>query len=332
MHRLKLYLLLLLLAAALVFPFTTSSYYLFLINYVLVYGIGIMGLNLIWGYTGLLSLGHPAFVAIGAYTTGLMMLKWDVSYWLALPAGLILSGACAILVGLPVLRLKGHYLAVATLCLAILVEALLVQWQGLTGGSVGLIGLPAPRLFGRDMDQRDLYFFVLLCAVGGWLVVRNLVRSPRGYAFMAIRDSEEAAASVGINTAREKIIVFCVGSMFAGLAGSLHLAVSGYANPQTVASLELLLLYTAAVVIGGSGTMIGPVYGTLFIVLIPEVMAPLKAFRPVIFGLAMAATVLLAPGGFVSLQNVLLRLVRKRIQNRARPVTAYGRTGNTPGK
>lgn len=306
MHKKPILVALLALAAVLL-PLTASSYHLFLVNYVLVYGIGIMGLNLIWGYTGLLSLGHPAFVAIGAYTTGLMMLKWGVSFWLAMPAGLFLSGLCAVLVSFPVLRLKGHYLAVATLCMSILVEAILVQWQGLTGGSVGLIGLPGPTVFGRVMGQTELFYLILLLSIGGWLIMSNLVHSARGYAFMAIRDSEEAAASVGINISRQKMVVFCLGSIFAGLAGSLHLVVSGYANPQTVASLELLLLYTAAVVIGGAGTMMGPVYGTLFIILIPEMMSPLKAFRPVIFGLAMAATVLLAPGGIVSAQNYVLK-------------------------
>lgn len=305
----KYFLALLFIIAAVLLPYNTSTYYLFVINYVLVYGIGIMGLNLIWGYTGLLSLGHPAFVAISAYTTGLLMLRVGVSFWLALPAGLILSGLCAIMVGVPVLRLKGHYFTVATLCLAILVEALLTQWEGLTGGSIGLVGLPKPTFFGHVMEQRELFYLILLLGAGSWLIMRNIVRSPLGYAFMAIRDSDEAAASVGIHVIKQKVVAFCIGSVYAGLAGSLHLVVSGYANPQTVASLELLLVYTAAVVIGGAGTLVGPVYGTLFIILIPELLSPLKAWRPVLFGLAMAATVLLIPGGFASIQRYILKRI-----------------------
>lgn len=295
------------LAVALLPYITGRSYYLFVINYVLVYFIAIVGLNLIWGYAGLLSLGHPAFAAISAYTTGLLMLKMGVSFWLALPAGLFICGLCAIFVGIPVLRLKGHHLAVATFCLTILVEAILVQWEGLTGGSVGLIGLPKPSLFGHNLHQEHLFYIIMPASIFIWLLFRNLICSPMGNAIKAIRDSEEAAASVGINVTLHKILVFVVGCVAAGFAGSFHIVVTGYVNPQTVASLELLLLFTAGVVVGGAGTLSGPIWGTLFIVLLPELLTPLKQYMPVVFGIALAATVLLAPGGIASLFEYLQR-------------------------
>ncbi len=169
----------------------------------------------------------------------------------------------------------------------------------------GLSGFLSLLCLGYTLYQEHLYYVIVAAFLLSWFFLRNLSRSPVGIALRAIRDSEEAAASLGINITLYKVTCFALGCIGAGLAGSLHIVVTGYLNPQTVGSLDLMLLYTAAVIVGGAGTLKGPFYGMLLLVLLPELLAMADEYRIMLFGLALVAIVLLAPGGIAPLVDRL---------------------------
>lgn len=290
----------------------TSSYWMYILDYSLIFALAGIGLNLIGGYVGMISLGHPAFYALGAYVTAILMLKSGFSFWLALPISLILSTIFGIVVGRPVLRLAGHYFAVATLCLSIVIYAILVQWLEFTGGSVGLVGIPRVSLLGYVFEERhQVYYLILSFFIITYVLMYNLVRSPAGRAFKAIRESESAAASLGINVALYKVIAFAIGGAIAALAGSLYVALIGYVNPASVASLDLVLIFWVTICVGGMGTMFGPLFGALFTVVLPEFIEPLGEYKPLFFGSLLVGIVMFIPGGIASLLSVLKELFGK---------------------
>lgn len=296
----------LLLVALLLAPAVVSEYMLSQMVFICIYGIVGLGLMLLTGYTGQVSLGHAAFMAVGAYTHVLLLsLGWP--FLLALAAAALLSGAVGIVVGLPALRVRGIYLAIATMAFGFIVEEVAARWESVTGGNSGL-QVHAPVIVGFKFESTAALFYLCLAfAVLATLVVLNLLRSPTGRAFVAIRDSEISAQSMGINLARYKTTAFALSAFLTGIAGALYAHQIRFITPEQftiLQSIELLLM----VVIGGLGSIHGAFFGAAFIISLPQVIGWLKDFlpdaianatglRPVIFGAVMIFVVLAEPYG-----------------------------------
>jgi branched-chain amino acid transport system permease protein len=291
----------LLLLALLAAPALVSEYMLSQLVFICIYGIVGLGLMLLSGYTGQVSLGHAAFMAVGAYTHVLLVgAGWP--FLLALTAAALLAGAAGIVVGLPALRVRGIYLAIATMAFGFIVEEVTARWESVTGGNSGL-QVQAPVIAGyRFESTASLYYLCLACAVLATLAVLNVLRAPTGRAFVAIRDSEISAQSMGIHLARYKTIAFALSALLTGIAGALYAHQIRFITPEQftiLQSIELLLM----VVIGGLGSIHGAFFGSLpqvitwFKDFLPDAIANATGLRPVIFGAVMILVVLAEPYG-----------------------------------
>ena len=265
-------------------PWVLPEYWLAQLVFIFIYGIVAVGLMLLAGFTGQFSIGHAAFMGVGAYTEAYLVAKgWPLPLSLACAAGL--SAAVGVVVGLPALRVKGMYLGIATLSFGFIVEEVLARWESVTGGNAGKTVL-APSLFGWTLDgSKGFYFLCLLCVIGSTLVVLNLLRSPTGRAFVAIRDSEISAQSMGIQLARYKSISFALSAALAGLGGALYAHKIQFITPDQFSltqSIDLLLM----VVIGGLGSIHGAFLGASFLIVLPQLITIAKDFLPAAMGQA----------------------------------------------
>ena len=256
----------------LVFPFWASPYWLNLANQIGIATIGAIGLNILVGYTGQISLGQGAFMAVGAYGAGLLTARLGVPFWLSIPAGCLITAGVGVIFGLPSLRLKGLYLAIATLAAQEIVEWLITHWTSLTGGTEALV-VPAPHLFGQRLNTDFRFYWIILLAAGFTaLFTANLFRSRVGRAFIAIRDQDIAAEVIGVNVFQYKLLAFATSSFFVGLAGAL------IAHYRTIISwerftIEVSILYLAMIIIGGLGTVNGSFFGATFMILLPALIS-----------------------------------------------------------
>jgi branched-chain amino acid transport system permease protein len=267
--------------------------------------IASLALNLILGYTGQLNLAHGTFFGIGAYATALLVQKIGLSFWVALPLGCALTAFLGFLTGLPTLRTKGHYFPITTMCLGIAIYYLIARWDDLTGGARGLFGLPRPDPiplpFGGVISFESTiacYYLVLFFIFVTILIKSRLVKSLAGKRLMAIRGNEDLAQSVGIDTMQAKIVSFTISTLFAGLAGGLFSAYMGTLMAEQahyLLSFEMLIY----VMIGGIGTMAGPIIGGIFLPILGEILQPLAGFRLILFGLLLILIIRYLPFGIV---------------------------------
>ncbi len=296
-------LLLVLLAAA---PWVFSEYWLAQLSFVLIYGIVGLGLMLLAGFTGLFSIGHAAFLGVGAYTEAVLV-NHGLPFPLALVAAMLISAAVGVVVGLPALRVKGMYLGIATMAFGFVVAEVFARWESLTGGNAGL-HVKAPAIGSWQLDTGvEFYFLCLVLAVLATLTIANLLRSPTGRAFVAIRDSEISAQSMGIHLARYKTLSFAISAALAGLGGALYAHMIKFISPDQfdlIQSIDLLLM----VVIGGLGSIHGAFLGAIFLItmpqlisaskgLLPEVVAQAPGLKAAVYGLVLIAFVLFEPMG-----------------------------------
>ncbi|MDP3356365.1 MAG: branched-chain amino acid ABC transporter permease [Polaromonas sp.] len=295
--------LMLLLVAA---PWLFAEYWLAQLTFILIYSIAGLGLMLLAGFTGLFSLGHAAFLGVGAYTQAVMT-NAGVPFPIALACAAGLSAAVGLVVGLPALRVKGIYLGMATLSFGFIVEEVFARWESVTGGNSG-IHIKAPDMFGWKLDSGEAFYFLcLLLAVVSTLAILNLLRSPTGRAFVAIRDSEISAQSMGIHLARYKTLSFALSAALAGVAGALYAHKLQFISPDQfniLQSIELLLL----IVVGGVGSVHGAFLGAIFLISMPQAIALVKDYLPaaigqapglqgVVYGMVLIAFVLFEPLG-----------------------------------
>ena len=292
--------------AVLLAPLGLDKFYVGELAFVFIYAIAGIGLMLLVGYTGLVSLGHAAFLAIGAYTHAYLLSRgWPLP--LSLISASLFSAAVGAIVGLPTMRLTGIYLAIATLAFAIIVEQIIAHWESVTGGYRGML-VPDAQLFGVDLsDGRPFYYLCLFITIACLLAGLNILRSPTGRAMIGIRDSEISAQSMGIDLARTKSIAFAISAGFTGLAGGLFAHKIGYLAPDAftlLTSIQLLLM----VVVGGLGSMHGVFYGAIFIGLLPQGIAimrdnlpsavgQLPGLEPGLFGLILVLFLIYEPLG-----------------------------------
>jgi branched-chain amino acid transport system permease protein len=277
-YRSTLFWYLALVAGLLLLPFAINDYTLSQFTFIGIYAIASVGLMLLTGYTGQVSLGHAAFFAIGSYTSGILTSKGG-PFIAALPLSGMLAAVVGVVIGLPALRLTGLYLAIATMGFAFVVDEVLVRWESLTRGNMGMyLTPPAIGPFSFDSEQR-YYYLTLAVLILTLLAARNLLRSPTGRAMIAIRDSEIAAQTMGISLAKYKTLAFAVSAFFTGVAGSLYAHKLLFINPESftiLLSIELLVM----VIIGGLGSLHGAVFGTAFVIFLPQLIIQTKAYLP----------------------------------------------------
>lgn len=276
-------------------PSLVDSYFMRVLTLALIYLILTTGLNIISGYTGQVSLGQAGLYGIGAYTGAILAAKLGISFWLCLPASMAVAGLFGLILGGPTLKVSGHYLALITIGFGVIVEKILVEWQGLTGGPMGL-AVPAITFFGHNLSEQGFYYLSLgLCILTLW-ITSNIIRSYFGRAFSAIRDNELAANCMGINLTSYKLLAFVLSAIFAGAAGCLYSFYSSYISPDTF-SFGLSIFFLLTIIVGGSGTILGPVIGTVLLVIIPEYLHFLDKFRLIFYGALLILSVIGLPKG-----------------------------------
>jgi len=309
-----------LIAIACVLPFVVSNYRTFQLTLVLVYAIALLGLNILTGYNGQISLGHGAFYAIGAYTAAVLMDRLGAPYWATIPAAGAVCLVAGFLFGLPALRLEGLYLALATFALGVSMPQLLKyhHLEKWTGGVQGIvIAKPEPPAFlleaGLQMNSDQwLYFFALAVAAMMFVLGWNLLRGRVGRALIAIRDQHLAAEAMGINNALYKSLAFGVSAMYTGVAGALGAIAVQYVAPDSF-TIFLSLVFLVGIVVGGLASISGALYGALFIQFVPNVADEISKAAPwAIFGLFLIGFVYLMPSGVAgAVRMLLVRLMRK---------------------
>ena len=270
--------------AFLILPLLLTDYYLSIINLISVAIVGALGLNVLVGYTGLVSIGHGAFMSVGAYTAANLAVRLDAPFWVSLPLGGLMAAAVGAVVGVPSLRIKGLYLAIATLAGQLIIEWTINHVTWISGGVQASIEVPRPSLFGIQISsQRGMYFFLLAFVVLAIVGVMNLMRTRVGRAFVAIRDQDIAAEIIGINIFRYKLLAFAISSFYAGVTGVLYtyyLGIANYEQYQITTSID----YLAMIIIGGLGSVQGAVFGAIFVTLLPIVIRiAMETFGGLIF-------------------------------------------------
>jgi branched-chain amino acid transport system permease protein len=304
-----------------VVPFISSAYTLYVINSIGIYAIAAVGLNLLIGYTGQISLGHGAFFGVGAYAAAILATRGAVPFFLAVPIAGIVSAAVGMVFGLPSARLKHLYLCIATLAGQFIIEYVLVQWDSLTGGAEGIV-VPSATLFGLNLGNDRAFFYVIFACfvLMTWIAV-NLIRTRIGRAFIAIRDNDRAAEGMGIPIFPYKLLSFAVSSFYAGFAGALFAYYTMSITPEPF-NLWLSIEYIAMIIIGGLGSIPGSVFGAVFIVALNEVLshiteylmnvgtstgvaitiAPLREF---VYGLAIVLFIIFEPKGLAEVWRIV---------------------------
>ncbi|HVH74888.1 MAG TPA: branched-chain amino acid ABC transporter permease [Stellaceae bacterium] len=251
-------------------PYLFSDYMVTITNLILVAVVGALGLNILVGYTGQVSVGHAAFMSVGAYTAANLVTRLDAPFWIAIPAGGLMAALIGGIVGIPSLRIKGLYLAIATLAAQFIIEWTINHVHYISGGVDASIQVPPPVVFGTKLvTQRQLYFFLLFFAALAIVATQNLMRSRIGRAFIAVRDQDIAAEIIGINTFRYKLEAFAISSFYAGVAGVLYTYYLGIANYEQF-GIDVSIDYLAMIIIGGLGSILGSIFGAIFITVLPE--------------------------------------------------------------
>ncbi|WP_194711265.1 branched-chain amino acid ABC transporter permease [Noviherbaspirillum soli] len=293
---------LLLLALAIAFPFFAAGndYYLTVMATAYVFAIATIGLNLITGYTGQFNLAHSGFMAVGAYTVGILTVDHGWSFWPAFALSGFVASFIGFFVGLVSLRLKGHFFSIFTMCVGYIMYLLIEKWEGLTHGTVGIMGIPAPTGFaGIDFEApRSQYYLVLFfLALSVWAMHR-IANSLLGRTFMAIRNGDDLAEALGINLMRNKVLAFMLSVFYAGLAGGLYAGFVRFLGPG-IASVEHTFDMTMYMLVGGIGTLLGPLLGSIAVPWLTQYLQFLQDYRFIVFGPLLIILVIFVPHGVV---------------------------------
>ena len=312
MSRRNLLLLAVLLAVACALPFLLTSYRTFQLTLVLIYAIALLGLNILTGYNGQISLGHGAFYAIGAYCTAILIDRFGVPYWLTIPAAGAVCLLAGFLFGLPALRLEGLYLALATFALGVTMPQLLKyhHFEKWTGGVQGIVIAKPDAPLGLPISADQwLYFFTLMFTVVMFVLGWNLLRGRVGRALVAIRDHHIAAEAMGVNNALYKSLAFGVSAMYTGVAGALGAVAVQFVAPDSF-NVFLSIVFLVGIVVGGLASISGALYGALFIQFVPNLADEISKAAPwAIFGVVMIAFVYLMPTGVAG----AIRLLKEKM-------------------
>ncbi len=318
---------------AAVWPFTASRGAVDVATLALIYVMLGLGLNIVVGFAGLLDLGYVAFYAVGAYSYALLSQYYGLSFWVCLPVAVILAATTGCLLGFPVLRLRGDYLAIVTLGFGEIIRLLLNNLDSLTGGPDGIGNIPKPTLFGLEFARRAsteggttfhqffglkydgadtvifLYLLALLLTLFTLFVINRLIRMPVGRAWEALREDEIACRSLGLNPTTVKLSAFTLGASFAGFAGAFFAARQGFINPESFTFIESAIVL-AIVVLGGMGSQVGVILAAVALTALPEVFRGFAEYRMLIFGLVMVLMMIWRPQGLLPATRVRMELPR----------------------
>lgn len=310
-------------AAMLIAPLFMSGYQLYLMTQAMIFVIALVGLNVLTGYTGLVSLGHGAMVGVGAYSTAALNVHLGMPFIVTIPAAMLITVAVGLLFGLPSLRIRGLYLTIATIAASFIIIFVLEAWESVTNGDSGITLSPA-NVFGYEIvSELDKYYFILPFVIASVLFAQNLFRTRVGRAFIAVRDGDLSAEILGVNLMRFKLYSFAIASALAGLAGALF-AYNFLAITPTLFELPLSIQMLAAIVIGGVASSLGPIFGAAFIVMVPElVKTALSVFAQgditfaeytapastLVYGLLIIGFMLFEPMGLVAIWRRFWRYV-----------------------
>ncbi|MBU2513910.1 branched-chain amino acid ABC transporter permease [bacterium] len=304
-----------------VIPFVGSDYMLYILNTMGIYAIAAVGLNLLIGYTGQISLGHGAFFGVGAYTAAILTTRVGLPFWTALPLAGFMTAAVGMLFGIPSVRLKHLYLTIATLAGQFIIEYVLVQWDWLTGGAEGIM-VANSSIFGYELTSDRSFFFLIFSSLIflTWIMV-NLLRTRFGRAFVAIRDNDRAAEGMGIPIFKFKLLSFGISSFYAGYAGALFAGYMMTITPEPF-NMWLSIEFVAMIIIGGLGSVSGAIFGTIFIVSLGEILSMVTEFlmnfgptsnisitiaplREFVFGLSIVVFIIFEPKGLAEVWRII---------------------------
>lgn len=291
----------LLFALGLAFPFIArNDYHLTVMSTAYIFALATVGLNLITGYTGQFNLAHSGFMAVGAYTVGILTVDHHVPFWIAFALSGVTAAMLGFFVGIVSLRLKGHYFSIFTLCVGYIMFLVIEKWESLTHGTVGIIGIPAPSPIGPLVFEspRTLYYLVFFFLVLGVWVMHRIVNSLLGRTFMAIRNSDDLAESLGINLMRNKLLAFMLSVFYAGMAGGLYAGFVRFLGPG-IAGVENTFDMTMYMLVGGLGTLLGPLLGSLSVPWLTQYLQFLQEYRFIVFGPILVLLVIFLPHGIV---------------------------------
>lgn len=313
-----------LMAAAMALPLVVKlPYFLHLIILALIWVVLAQGQNLIQGFTGYVSIAQAGFMGIGAYSSTLLSVKWGWPVWLAMAAAPLMTALLAVLAGYPSLRVKGHYFAIVTLAYNMVIFIVLTTWSSLTGGEAGISNVPRPPDIGFGGivwslgDRVGYYYLVLIAAALATGLCALILHSRVGRVLVAIRQNEALIEAAGVQSWRYKLFAFVVSASLAGLAGALYAHFIGFLNPDAFGvdhSLNAIL----AVILGGSGTLAGPVVGAFAVVFLPEYLRVAETYRLVIYGFILVAATIFMPRGLVPLLAQGLRALAARLKRAPR--------------
>jgi branched-chain amino acid transport system permease protein len=278
-------------------PLLLPEYPRFVLSLSIVNVIAALGVNLSMGYAGQISLGHAGFAAIGAYTTALLMIHFDLPFWIALACGGFLAAASGYLLGLPALRLGPLYVSMVTFGFGFIVVLIVQNWYELANGPNGVV-VPAPRAFGVDLYADKFHWAVVGIAVALFWLARNIVDSRHGRAFIAIKESEVAAQSMGINVAHYKTSAFAVGAFYAGISGGLFAGLTQFVNPDAFV-FGVSILYVTMALLGGLGSLVGSAIGGFLLTLIPELLRGAAEYKDFLTGFLLLVLLIFLPHGIV---------------------------------
>ena len=306
-----------------------NGYQTFIIVMVGLTAIVGIGLNVLLGLNGQMSLGHVAFYAIGAYAVGILTTTYEWSFWPALAAGGVVSGSAGALLAIPALRVRGPYLAMVTIAFGFVVEQSAAEWQGLTGGWNGLSGIPGPSVFGSDIGEKGIAYLTVALTVLATFAFARLSDSAWGNAMRAVRDSESASTSIGLDPTLVRTTAFAISAVAAGIAGGVYASISNFISPESFPFFQSIL-FLLVVMLGGADRVLGPLIGACVVVLLPELLATLGQYRLLFVGLLMLAVLRLAPAGLVGvIARLLPKAGREAAPRAGRDVESFLATGTT---
>ncbi len=284
------------------FPHYFSMYQTNIMISALIYVMLGLGLNIVVGLAGLLDLGYVAFFAVGAYSYALLNLHFGISFWVILPLGGLLAAVFGIILGYPVLRLRGDYLAIVTLGFGEIIRLVLENWNDFSRGPSGIANIPKPGLFGMDLSLQAntiyLYYIIIALVIFTIFVIHRLENSRIGRAWIALKDDEIACQSMGIDKAKTKLRAFALGAMWAGMGGVIFAAKTTFVNPASFTIWESVIIL-CTVVLGGMGSITGVITGAMLLILLPEYLRAVSQYRMIVFGAVLVLMMVFKPGGMI---------------------------------
>ncbi len=289
-----------------------SGYFITIFITIVIYAMLAHSLNIITGHAGQISLGHAAFFGIGAYTSAMLYTEAGFPFWISVPMAAVVAGVVGALLGIPCLRVRDDFLAITTMGINFIVEAIFL-YLPFFGGAMGIGGINLPKWFGREMTKPEYFVLILAVFVVLLLLDRRVGHSWIGLAWASIREDEEAARAMGVDVVRFKVLAFILGSAIAGLAGGFYAHFLTFIMPQNFGFGQSIVILSM-VVFGGIGNLWGPIVGAVILGILPEVSRPIMEYRILIYGILLLGMMRFQPGGLLGPESVLPRIFRQSLR------------------